>query len=170
MSEEQQQQESAENMAKNASQRLLWRIIARMVKVIDDRYGEEGLQTLYEGLRDWEFWQVPVRKAGLVPGEATLEDTLTKVLEAGDSILFTMKEPPVITKISDRKYLYKVRHCNVADVISRETWKACPIVSRAIEEGAAKAANPRIRLTGDQYLVTGADGCYSYYEMTESES
>jgi len=170
MSEEQQQQASAENAAKNASQRLLWRIIARMVKVIDDKYGEEGLQTLYEGLRDWEFWQVPVRKAGLVPGEATLEDTLTKVLEAGDSILFTMKEPPVITKINDQKYLYKVRHCNVADVISRETWKACPIVSRAIEEGAAKAANPRIRLTGDQYLVTGADGCYSYYEITDPES
>ena len=40
---------------------------------------------------------------------------------------------------------------------------------RAIEEGAAKAANPRIKLTGDKYLVTGADGCYSYYELAEPD-
>lgn len=151
----------------NATQRLLWRIITRMVKVIDDKYGDEGLQTIYEGLRDWEFWQVPVRKAGLVPGEASLEDTLYKVLEAGDELLFTMEQRPLIEKLGKNKYLYKVRDCNVADVIGRECWKACPIVSRAIEEGAAKAANPRIKLTGDKFLVTGADGCYSYYELTE---
>jgi len=153
----------------NVTQRLMWRIIARIVKVIDDKYGEEGLNTIYEGIRDWEFWQVPVRKAGLTVGEASLEDTLYKVLEAGDEVLFTMEVPPLIEKLSENKYLYKVRHCNVADVISRESWKACPIVSRSIEEGAAKAANPRIKLTGDQYLVTGADGCYSYYELTEPE-
>jgi hypothetical protein len=151
----------------NASQRLLWRIIARMVKVIGDRYGEEGLRTIYEGLRDWEFWQVPVRKAGLVPGEASLEDTLYKVLEAGDELLFTMEQRPVIEKLGQNRYLYKVRQCNVADVIGRECWQTCPVVARAIEEGAAKAANPRIKLTGDKYLVTGADGCYSYYEFTE---
>ena len=152
----------------NATQRLLWRIIARMVKVIDDKYGEEGLQAIHEGLRDWEFWQVPVRKAGLVPGKASLEDTLHKVLEAGDELLFTMEQRPLIEKVGENRYLYKVRHCNVADVIGRECWKACPIVARAIEEGAAKAANPRIKLTGDKFLVTGNDGCYSYYEMTES--
>jgi len=152
----------------NITQRLMWRIIARMVRVIDEKYGEEGLQTIYEGIRDWDWWQVPVKKAGLTPGEASLEDTLYKVLEAGDEVLFTMKERPLIQKVGENKYLYKVRDCNVADVISRESWKACPIVSRAIEEGAAKAANPNIKLTGDQFLVTGADGCYSYYEMTES--
>lgn len=152
----------------NITQRLMWRIIARMVRVIDEKYGEEGLQTIYEGIRDWDWWQVPVKKAGLTPGEASLEDTLYKVLEAGDEVLFTMKERPLIQKLGENKYLYKVRDCNVADVISRESWKACPIVSRAIEEGAAKAANPNIKLTGDQFLVTGADGCYSYYEMTEA--
>jgi len=152
----------------NITQRLMWRIIARMVKVIDEKYGDEGLQTIYEGLRDWDWWQVPVKKAGLTPGEASLEDTLYKVLEAGDEVLFTMKERPLIQKVGENKYLYKVRDCNVADVITRETWKACPIVSRGIEEGAAKAANPRIKLTGDQFLVGGADGCYSYYELTES--
>jgi hypothetical protein len=151
----------------NATQRLMWRIIARMVKVIGDKYGDEGLQVIYEGIRDWEFWKVPVRKAGLVPGEASLEDTLHKVLEAGDEVLFTMEKRPLIEKVGKNKYLYHVRECNVADVIGRECWKACPIVSRAIEEGAAKAANPRIKLTGDKYLVTGADGCYSYYEFVE---
>jgi hypothetical protein len=168
MTEHSKSSSTPETAAKlNITQRLLWRIIARMVKVIDDKYGEEGLNTIYEGLRDWEWWQVPVRKAGLTPGEASLEDTLFKVLEAGDEVLFTMEERPLIEKLAENRYLYKVRQCNVADVISRETWKACPVVSRAIEEGAAKAANPRIKLTGDKYLVTGADGCYSYYEMTE---
>ena len=168
MSEKRKPSQPPEVAAKlNITQRLLWRIIARIVKVIDDKYGEEGLNTIYEGLKDWDWWQVPVKKAGLTPGEASLEDTLFKVLEAGDEVLFTMKEHPVIEKLGDNKYLYKVRHCNVADVISRETWKACPIVARAIEEGAAKAANPNIKLTGDKFLVTGADGCYSYYEMTE---
>jgi hypothetical protein len=89
------------------------------------------------------------------------------VLEAGDEVLFTMEQRPVIEKVGKNKYLYKVRQCNVADVIGRECWKACPVISRAIEEGAAKAANPRIKLTGDKFLVTGADGCYSYYEYTE---
>ncbi len=151
----------------NATQRLMWRIIARMVKVIGDKYGDEGRQTLYEGIRDWDFWQVPVRKAGLVPGQASLEDTLHKVLEAGDEVLFTMEQRPVIEKVGENKYLYKVRQCNVVDVIGRECPQACPVVSRAIEEGAAKAANPRIKLTGDKFLVSGADGCYSYYELTE---
>jgi hypothetical protein len=169
MSENQKPSQSPEVAAKlNVTQRLLWRIIARIVKVIDDKYGEEGLNTIYEGLRDWDFWQVPVKKAGLTPGKASLEDTIFKVLEAGDEVLFTMQERPLIEKVGENKYLYKVRHCNVADVIGRESWKACPIVSRAIEEGAAKAANPNIKLTGDKFLVTGADGCYSYYEMTES--
>jgi len=35
----------------NITQRLMWRIIARMVRVIDEKYGEEGLQTIYEGIR-----------------------------------------------------------------------------------------------------------------------
>jgi hypothetical protein len=83
----------------NATQRLMWRIIARMVKVVGDKYGEEGLQTLYEGVRDWDFWKVPVKKAGLVPGEASLEDTLYKVLEAGDEVLFTMEQRPLIEKV-----------------------------------------------------------------------
>ncbi len=153
----------------NATQRLMWRIIARMVKVVGDRYGDEGLQVIYEGLRDWDFWKVPVRKAGLVPGETSLEDTLHRVLEAGDEVLFTMKQKPLIEKMGPNRYLYHVRECNVADVIGRECPKACPVVSRAIEEGAARAANPRIKLTGDRYLVNGADGCYSYYELMETE-
>lgn len=169
MSKGQKPSRSPEVAAKlNTTQRLLWRIIARIVKVIDDKYGEEGLNTIYEGLRDWDFWQVPVKKAGLTPGKASLEDTIFKVLEAGDEALFTMEERPLIEKVGENKYLYKVRHCNVADVINRESWKACPIVSRAIEEGAAKAANPNIKLTGNKFLTTGADGCYSYYEMIES--
>ncbi|OGO02255.1 MAG: hypothetical protein A2Y91_01370 [Chloroflexi bacterium RBG_13_54_8] len=170
MAEEKHPSQSSELAAQqlNLAQRLLWRIIARMVRVIDEKYGEEGLRVIYEGLRDWDYWKVPIRKAGLVPGEASLEDTIHKVLEPGDKLLFSMQEHPLIEKLSEDKWLYKVRHCNVADVITRESWKTCPVVSRGIEEGVAKAANPNIKLTGDKYLVTGEDGCYSYYEMTES--
>ncbi len=151
----------------NLAQRLLWRIIARMVRVIDEKYGDEGLTTIYEGLRDWDFWQVPIRKAGLTPGQTSLEDLIFKVLEPGDKLLFSMQEPPLIEQLSEDKWLYKVRHCNVADVLMRESWKACPIVSKSIEVGVAKAANPNIKLTGDKFLVTGEDGCYTYYEMTK---
>lgn len=151
----------------NLAQRLLWRIIARIIRVIDEKYGEEGLATIYNGLKDWDFWQVPVKRAGLTPGQASLKDTIFKVLAPGDELLFTMKEPPLIEELGENKWLYKVRHCNVADVISRESWKTCPIVSRGIEEGVAKTANPSIKLSGDKFLVTGDDGCYSYYEMTK---
>ncbi|MCX5999606.1 MAG: hypothetical protein NTU41_08475 [Chloroflexi bacterium] len=171
MTEHQRPPQSPEVAEKlNITQRLLWRIIARMVRIIDEKYGEEGLNAIYKGIRDWEFWQVPVKKAGLTPGKASVEDALYKVLEAGDEVLFTMKERPLVQKTGEDQYLYKVRHCNVADVISRESWKTCPYVARAIEEGAAKAANPNIKLTGDQFLVNGADGCYTYYAMESPEA
>lgn len=149
----------------NTTQRFLWRIVARMVRIIDERYGEEGLKAIYQGIRDWDWWRVPIERAGLTPGKTSLEDLLFKVLKAGDEVLFTMDPHPEVKRVGEKKYLYRVLNCNVADVISKESWKTCPVVARAIEEGAAKAANPDIKLDGDRYLVTGADGCYTLYQI-----
>lgn len=151
----------------NQAQRLLWRVIARMVKVIDDEYGEKGLAVISKGLRDWDFWKLSISRAGLEPGKVNLRDLITKVYGPGDALLFTMTEKPVITEEPDEnRVLYKIPVCNAAGIIARECPKTCMVVSRAIEEGVAKVANPNLRVFGDKLLGTGDDACEIFFEVT----
>ena len=89
------------------------------------------------------------------------------MIPTGD-IAFTMKERPVITQDPETgQVLYKAVDCNVAQLVGKECAKVCSIVSRAVEAGQAKAANPKIRVSGDKWLATGHDGCYIYLDMEE---
>lgn len=152
----------------NASQRLLWRVIARMVQVVKDRYGEEGLQALSEGIRDWDYWNVSVRQAGIARGEGTLRDLTVELFGPGDDLSFTITDEPEITEAPDEnRLLYKARSCNVADIIARECPDTCRIVSRAVEEGVARVVNPDIRVSGDRFLSGGDDACYIYVDYAK---
>lgn len=149
----------------NASQRLLWRVIARMVKVVKDKYGEEGLQALSEGVRDWDYWNVSVRQAGIPKGRGTLRDLTVELFGPGDDLCFTITDEPEITEAPDEtRLLYKARSCNVADVIARECQDTCRVISRAVEEGVARVVNPDIRVSGNQFLSDGEDACYIYVD------
>ncbi len=147
----------------NASQRLLWRVIARMVQTVKDKYGEEGLQALSEGIRDWGYWNVSVRQAGVPVGTGTLRDLNVELFGPGDDICFTVTDEPVITESPDEnRLLYRVPRCNVADILAREGPDTCRIISRAVEEGVARVVNPDIRVSGREFLSTGQEACYIY--------
>ncbi|MDO8490595.1 MAG: hypothetical protein Q7T04_01095 [Dehalococcoidia bacterium] len=149
----------------NASQRLLWRVIARMVKVVGDKYGEDGLQALSAGIRDWDYWNVSVRQAGVAAGQGTLRDLAVDLFGPGDDLCFTITDEPQITEAPDEnRLLYKARSCNVADIIARECPDTCRIISRAVEEGVARVVNPDISVSGDRFLSGGEDACYIYVD------
>ena len=42
------------------SQQGLWGLVARIVQIVEDKYGDEGLETLYNGLRDWDIHELNV--------------------------------------------------------------------------------------------------------------
>lgn len=149
-------------------QKSLWRLIARIVRAVDEKYGEEGLSAIHDSIKNWDVWREPLIRSGLQPGEVSLRDMVLKVWGPGDDIYFTMKEVPVIREDPDEsKLLYTVRECNVARQIAKESSKTCRVVARAIEEGVAQAANPGIHITGDRFIATGADGCYIWAEMKQ---
>lgn len=149
----------------NQIQKAMWYLVARIVRVVKDAYGEEGMKVIYEGLKNWENNMMTVRKAGLEPGKVSLEDLLTKVYAPGDSLLFTMKEKQEITEEPDEnRLLYRIKDCNVARLIERECPETCAIVAGAMIDGMTAAANPDFVATHEKFLATGHDGCYVYVE------
>ncbi|MDO8492004.1 MAG: hypothetical protein Q7T04_08340 [Dehalococcoidia bacterium] len=149
----------------NQVQKAMWYLVARIVRVVKDRYGEEGAKVIYEGLKNWENNMITVRKAGLDPGKVSLEDLVTKVFAPGDALLFTMKEKQEITEEPDQnRLLYRIKDCNVAKLIEKECPETCSIVAGAMIDGMTEAANPDFVATHEKFIAEGQDGCYVYVE------
>ena len=149
----------------NQLQKAMWYLVARIVRVVKDKYGEEGSRTIYEGLKNWENNMITVRKAGLEPGKVSIEELLTKVYAPGDALLFTMKEKQEITEEPDEnRLLYRIKDCNVAKLIEKECPETCRIVAGAMIDRMTEAANPDFVATHDKFIAEGCDGCYVYVE------
>lgn len=155
----------------NLTQRYLWRIIAKICGAVKEKYGQEGLQTIYTSLENWSNHRSAVSKSGITPGQGTLEDLITKLYDPGDEMLFTMSQPRLITEEPDADHLlYKIRECNVKDVVARECPEMCFYVVRGIEQGLAKNVNPDIKVSGNRFLANGHDACYIELEMTRPKA
>lgn len=149
----------------NQVQKALWNLIARMVKTIDEHYGEEGLKVLSQGLKNWDNNRASVIKAGLEPGKATPLEVVTKIYAPVDCLLFTMKRKQEIVEDPDEnRILYKILDCNVAHLLAKECPKTCAVMAAGIVDGATEAANPDLRVTHGRFLSTGDDACYFHVE------
>jgi hypothetical protein len=154
------------------SQQGLWGLVARMVKIIEEKYGDEGLKALYDGLRDWPLHQMSVTARlsahGIEPGKASPAQFIQKIMNSDDSVSFIQKVKPLITDSpNEDRVLYKIRSCSVADSIAREYPKACRIIARACLEGQTRYANPNLKATCDKFLCEGGDACEVYVERTK---
>lgn len=154
------------------SQQGLWGLVARIVQIVEDKYGNEGLDALYDGLRDWDIHElnVPVllSACGIQPGEAKPAEFVQKICNPYDDVSFIQKEKPLITDAPDEnRVLYKIHSCSVADSINKECPKTCRIVANACLEGQATIANPNFRITADKFLSEGADACEIYVERVD---
>jgi hypothetical protein len=154
------------------AQQGLWSLAARMIKIIEDKYGEEGLKALYDGLRDWPLHQmsVPARleAQGIEPGKASPAQFIQKIMNSDDSVSFIQKVPPLITDApNENRVLYKIRSCSVADSIAREYPGTCRLLARACVEGQLRYANPNLKATMDKFLCEGSDACEIYVERTK---
>jgi len=154
------------------SQQGLWGLVARMVKIIEDRYGEEGLAALYDGLRDWPMHaeSIPAILSlhGIKLGEASPIEFVQKVCNPFDDSSFIQKVPPVIADAPDEnRVMYKIRSCSVADAVARECPKACRLIANACLEGQARLANLSLKITADKFLPEGDDSCEIYVERLD---
>lgn len=151
------------------SQQGLWGLVARMVKIIEDKYGDEGLATLYDGLRDWPLHALSVPAMlsayGIQPGEASPVEFVQRVCNPSDDSAFIQKVKPLITDAPDEnRVLYKIRSCSVADAVARECPKTCRLLANACLEGQVRVANPNLKITADKFLSEGGDACEIYVE------
>jgi len=151
------------------SQQGLWGLVARMVSIIEEKYGDEGLAALYDGLRDWPLHALSVPAMlsayGIQPGEASPAEFILRICNPSDDSAFIQKVKPLITDAPDEnRVLYKIRSCSVADSIARECRKTCRLVANACLEGQARLANPNLKITAEKFLSEGADACDIYVE------
>lgn len=152
----------------NQVQKALWFVIARMVRIVEENYGEEGLKVLYKGLKDWDNNVATVGKALVKPGRASPLEVVTKIYAPGDSLMFTMKEKQEIIEDPDEdRILYKIRDCNVARLLARECPKTCAVVAGALIDGMTEAANPDLKTTYGRFIATGDDACYIWVERVK---
>jgi len=154
------------------AQQGLWGLAARMMKIIEDKYGEEGLKALYDGLRDWPLHEMSVtarlEAQGIEPGKASPAQFIQKIMNSDDSVSFIQKVPPVIADAPDEnRVMYKVRSCSVADSINREYPGTCRLLARACVEGQIRWANPNLKMSCDKFLCEGADACEIYIERVQ---
>lgn len=151
------------------AQQGLWGLVARMVKIIEDRYGKEGLDVLYDGLRDWDSHELNVpgmlSAFGIQPGEASPAEFIQRVMNPYDDVSFIQKEKPIITDAPDEnRVLYKIKSCSVADAIHKEYPGTCRLICSACLEGQRRVANPNLKISVDNFLCEGADACEIYVE------
>lgn len=153
------------------AQQGLWGLVGRLFKIVADRYGDEGIAALHDGLRDWPLHQmsVPMRLEahGIKPGEANPAQFIQKIMNCDDSVSFIQKVPPVIKDSpNEDRVVYKIRSCSVADSIAREYPGTCRTLATACVEGQLRYANPNLSVKCDKFLCEGADSCEIYIEKT----
>lgn len=154
------------------AQQGLWGLAARLIKIVEEKYGEEGLKALYDGLRDWPLHEMSVtarlEAQGIEPGKASPAQFIQKIMNSDDSVSFIQKVKPLIADSPDEdRVLYKIHSCSVADSIAREYPKTCRLLARACVEGQLRYANPRLKATMDKFLCEGGDACEIYVERTK---
>src|SRR4030042_2173370 len=120
-------------------QKGLWGLVARIVRIIEEKYGEEGVQVLYDGIRDCDIHQknVPgmLSAHGIKPGEASPLDLVLKVNNPMDSVSWLFCEKPQITEQPDENRIhYKITSCNVAETIREQCPRACRIIANESHE------------------------------------
>jgi hypothetical protein len=151
------------------AQQGLWGLVARLMKIVADRYGDEGMAAICDGLRDWPLHQmsVPMRLQahGIEPGKASPAQHIQKIMNCDDSVSFIQKVPPIIKDSpSEDRVMYQIRSCSVADSIAREYPGTCRTLAAACIEGQLRYSNPGLRVTCDKFLCEGADSCEIYIE------
>ncbi len=160
------------DMKLEVAQQGLWGLAARIVKIVDDKYGEDGLAALKEGLRDWDQHEanIPGMLAafGIQPGEMSPAQFIQRVMNPYDDVSFIQKESPQIADAPDEnRVMYKITSCSVADSVNREYPGLCRLLIESALEGQRRAAKADVRVTCDKYLCEGADACEFYVERVD---
>jgi len=153
-------------------QKGLWGLVARILRIVEEKYGQEGIQAIYNGIRDWDIHQntVPgmLTAHGIKPEEASPIDLVLKVNNPMDSVSWTFCEKPQITEEPDENRIhYLITSCNVAETIRQQYPNTCRIIANASYEAQVKASNPNLKVIHDKFLCEGSDACDIYVEKTK---
>ena len=148
------------------SQKYLWGTIAGMLKAIKDRYGEEGLRTIYDAAKESgrELSKDLIQRLGIPLGKGSARDIIA-VWDLVDEIIFTMKGKREIIEESPERIIYRAPECNVAEIIANTCPEVCSVLARAAEQGEAEAVNPNIKISGKKWLGHGDNCCEYIIEM-----
>jgi hypothetical protein len=152
------------------AQKGLWQMIARIVRVVKDKYGEDGLEAIRDAFRYSDVHRASAERAGIKSGTGSIRDYIFKMMDVQDSI-FLITGKRVITEEPDENRVHVVvPKCNVAGLIARECPETCDVIAIASAIGWADAVNPNIKYTQDKCLAAGDDSCSIYLEMVKPSS
>lgn len=141
-------------------QKLLWGVIAQMLKGLKEHFGEEALEICYDSVRKWDRWEQLCRECDVTIGNGTVKDINPPYLHV-DRLCFSMNAKAEVVEHSDKmvRFLLPEGYCNVAETINKIFPSTCSIISRAIEQGIVETVNPRLKVSGNKFLATGDKYC-----------
>lgn len=152
------------------AQKGLWSIISRIVKTMDEKYGQDALDAISDALRNWDVHEKEVTRSGKPFGKMSLRDFVLKVSDAQDNLYLNPGKLEGIRKITedpDENRLGVIMpQCNVAQYIARESTKTCKVVVSALGEGWLIYSNPNFKCTNTKLLSAGDDYCEFFFENT----
>ncbi len=130
-------------------------IIATMVRTVKEKYGEEGLAALRDGLEETYRRLIPsvARQAGARVGDGTVEDWATV-----EAYICQMGGMEYELEVTPEKGVLRVSRCHMEGQYRRIAPDCCPEVFIGLERGIAGAINPNLEVKGGRYLPRG-EGC-----------
>jgi hypothetical protein len=130
-------------------------IIATMARSTKEKYGEEGLTALRDGLEETYRRLIPsvARQAGARVGDGTIEDWATV-----EAYICQMGGMEFELEVTPEKGVLRVKSCPMEGQFRRISPDCCPDVFIGIERGIAGAINPNLEVKGGRYLPRG-EGC-----------
>jgi hypothetical protein len=130
-------------------------IIATMARAVKEKYGEEGIAALRDGLEQTYRRLIPAvaRQAGARVGDGTVEDW-AKV----EAYICQMEGMEYELEVTPEKGVLRVSSCPMEGQYRRISPDCCPEVFIGIERGIAGTINPNLEVRGGRYLPRG-EGC-----------
>jgi hypothetical protein len=140
-------------------------IMSEMAKAIEEKYGEEGLEAMAEGIRK-RFHAIlqKLKEKGdmkVVSGDCT--DIPAGVAALGDALDAVAEYPELTPKHS----VLHIKSCPVAKQINRTFPQLCRRVLIGTDRAYCGVINPKIKVTPKRYLSEGDEVCELVYDLEE---
>ena len=139
-------------------------IIGTMAKIIKEKYGNEGLEAIRDGLEKSfpSLMKRLAKEAGVKTGDGTIADWAKL-----EKLICSVSGMEFLTEVTPTRGSVKITYCPMATQYQRTSPDLCRMMFIGIERAIASTINPRMKVHGARYIPDGDEYCEIICELKD---